>query len=233
MKIILFALIMFISRAASAETLSGVAKSVNGKMLYREVHDIEPGPAGSARSVRTTYFDPSGKKIALLASDFSRDPHLPDTKLEDFRFQRVYEGRLISDNSTGPRTYQIIQSDSGKQVKVSNLKVEGVTIAVQGFDNFIVGQLLAKDVALAKVLFLVLPRHDFFHFEIIKTELSSPNEIQYRVRASNPLIRIFVKEIKVSYSRATRQLLRYQGLSNLPSENDESQVVDIEYGSKI
>lgn len=221
----LFVFLFMFSSALQAETLKGTARNSSGEVVYTELHEIDRSPAGLTTKVVTTYFKPDGKQFARLASDFSQSQFAPDSKFEDSRFDLVIEGKQIK--SGAGSVYRITESKKGSVVKTSNIELKENLISGPGFDNFIAEKLLKAKNDRMSVRFLVLPRHEDYSFAVKK--IDSPAETRvYSIKPAT-LLSLFVKEIVITYNAADNLLKKYEGLSNLPTDQDDSQNVVIEY----
>ena len=88
-------------------------------------------------------------------------------------------------------------------------------VADAGFDAFIRSRWEALRTGEAVELeFLAITRASFVAF--VTREVSHDDEaVTFEVKALNPLIRLFVNPIRVTYDLRTRQLLRYAGLTDI------------------
>lgn len=222
----LITLILF-SNCVFSETLKGTARNSNGEIVYTESHNIQRNKDGQVEYLDTDYFNSAGKKIANLTANFKDSPYVPNTKFEDFRFGRVFMGTLKAGEKNN--TYFITETKNGLQVKSTELKIEDNLISGSGFDNFIFKELVTKNIDTRAIQFLVLPRHDYYQFEVSKIKDESSVQDHYKIKPSSMLLKIFVKEINIYYQNNSRRLTKYTGLSNLPSDSDDSQEVIIDY----
>lgn len=209
---------------AQANLLKGTAKSPEGKVLYSEEHKIVRDSNGLSKSISTTYHDVNGKKIASFHSNFSGHKFVPDSTFEDIRMSLKLEGKA---SENGKYLIQSFAPDG--EVKSKNVSLHLDMISGQGFDNFIKENFVDKDVKKLDVKFLVLPRKDYYQFEVERLSSANPELEHYRIKPSSFMVRLFVKEIDLYYSKKTGMLKRYVGLSNLPDEKNQPQIVDIEY----
>lgn len=227
MKFVVF--YFLIVTVAVAEVLVGKATNDQGEFVYTEEHVVDRDDQGRAKHIVTTYFDPNGRKIAQMDSDFEGKLSAPNSKFEDFRFDRVFEGKHLKiDNKD---VYQIAEFNSKKKVKTTDLEFKTDLVSGPGFDNYIKENLIRKKVSKSSVHFLVLPRHDYYRFEVIAKGTSSDSNQEYVIKPSL-VLSLFVKEIRIYYDEKSGLLKRYVGLSNLPSALDKPQSVTIEYQTK-
>ena len=133
MKTLIF--LYFLSSLSLAEVLFGKATNLEGEFVYTEEHSIDRDNEGLAKRIVTIYFDSEGKKIAKMTSDFAEKPAAPDCKFEDFRFNRVFEGKIAKEGDKD--IYRIIESKSGNAIKTTNLVYKSDLVSGSGFDNYI------------------------------------------------------------------------------------------------
>ncbi len=227
MKTLIF--IYFLSSISLAEVLVGKAINLDGEFVYTEEHSIDRDSEGRAKRIETVYFDSEGKTIAKMTSDFAEKLAAPDSKFEDFRFNRVFEGKIAKEGDKD--IYKISEFDSGKLIKATDLSYKTDLVSGSGFDNYIKENLVRKRVTQSSVHFLVMPRHDYYRFEVIDKGLSADSDREYVIKPSL-VLSLFVKEIKIFYDEKSGILKKYVGLSNLPSAKDKPQSVVIEYKIK-
>ena len=215
---------------AAEDILKGKAKDASGRLVYEETHHIERHKDGTAVKINTSYTTPSGEVFAIFKSDFSKGPFLPESQFEDHRFQRKIIGRFVS-LEANKWNYEVHEEKGGKEIKTTQLHLSPDSISGQGFDNFILTHFLKGSESDKVIPFVVLPRHDFFHFRVLKNQMKAQEDTVFQIRPTNFLIRAFVDPIELTYDSETKQLKRYKGLSNLPSVDDQPQSVVIEYES--
>jgi hypothetical protein len=207
----------------SALTLKGVAKSIDGKeVLYSEEHQIELDEKGHNKNIRTRYLKPDGRLFATMESDFSKNKLVPEIKFEDLRFNRK-EFLLIESEKLAFKKKIGSQDEATKYLPLLPKSVAG-----QGFDNFIkinFEELTKGEVALD---FGVLSEMDIYSFKAYKKE-SDASSTQFGISLTNPFLRMFAKELVVTYDPKTKQLLRYRGLSNILDDQSSRQNVQIDY----
>lgn len=216
--------LILISLPSWAETLSGTAKTPKGEIVYRETHEIARDSGGKTRQIKTTYYSPLGTPIAQLKSDFTKDPYLPDSEFVDHRFKTKVIGKWDSE-----KRYQIREWTSEGKEKSTLLKVAPDMVSGQGFDNFIQARLFSEGQSASSVLFVVMPRHSEYAFSINKGRKSTTTEEHFEIKPEGMILRIFVKSIELYYDKNSRRLKKYVGLSNLVSDKNESQIVEITY----
>jgi hypothetical protein len=225
-----FILFLLLTSSSLAEVLFGTARNSEGELVYTEEHLVERDAGDLSKKIETSYFDKDGKKIAKLISEFSDKPSAPNSKFEDFRFNRIFEGKF--EKKGGKEFYKISELNADKLTKVTELSFRNDLVSGPGFDNYIKENLMKKKLTKSSVHFLVLPRHDYYKFDVIDNGLTKDElDHEYIIKPSF-VVSLFVKEIKISYDAKTGFLKKYVGLSNLPSSKDASQSVTIDYQVK-
>lgn len=219
--------ILFLALSANSEELKGTARSLKGDVVYTENHKIVRDKNNQVELLETDYFNPENKKIARLVANFKERPYLPNTKFEDYRFERVFEGVLKVEGKKS--SYVLSESKKGVIIKTTEFEIEDNLISGSGFDNYIYSELIEKKQEQNLVQFLVLPRHESYKFQVIKIKSEAGSDDHFQIKPSSWVLRVFVKEINIYYKNGSRRLSRYTGLSNLPTDDDKSQEVTIEY----
>jgi hypothetical protein len=223
-------LLLLIAPIGFGEVLVGTAINTEGKLVYTEEHSVERDSEGYSKKIETSYFDPDGKKIAKMTSEFSDRLSAPNTKFEDFRFKRFFDGKF---EKTGVKEiYKISEFSSNKLIKTTELDYKQDLVSGPGFDNYIKENLTRKKVKQSSVHFLVLPRHDYYRFEVKDKGLTKEELDREYVIKPSFVLSLFVKEIKIYYDAQSGVLKKFIGLSNLPSSMDGPQSVTIDYKIK-
>jgi hypothetical protein len=212
--------------AAAAERVDrfqGTARDRDGAVLYLESHDVR-SVADRLRSATTTYRDPAGRVLAVLHTDFSRDPFAPSYRFEDRLRGAVEEVEVSAGGVTlgaGSRRRTLaLPGDPARRL-----------VAGQGLDRFVRDRLDALEAgAELKVAFAIPSRQDAYEFRVRAVPGASTDAtVRVRVEIDSWVLRIFASSLDVEYDRASRRLLRYRGLSNLTDERGENPEVEITY----
>jgi hypothetical protein len=187
---------------AHAARVIGEARDLrSGDLLYKELHSCEPG--GILCSV--AYVDDSGAVIAEKTIDYSRDDIAPQLLISDYRNQREL---------------------------VINAAAEAGLVVDAGFDNFIRNnwQTLG-DSGTVNFNFLVPGRDKALRMRArqAQSDECETGTLCLEVGLDNWLLGALTDPILLTYSRDSRRLLRYRGISNLASNDGQSQMVDIRY----
>lgn len=200
---------LFLAKGVSASCFTGEAYDLaTGERLYSEVHRSEWRDGRGHQHVE--YRLPDDSLLATKMLIWEQENFLPEYFYTDLRTQahtRVTraEGNVqIEIRESGETTRATVPLGSGNR-----------WVADAGFDAFIRSRWEALRTGEAVELeFLAITRASFVAF--VTREVSHDDEaVTFEVKALNPLIRLFVNPIRVTYDLRTRQLLRYAGLTDI------------------
>lgn len=223
MKTCVFVLLFFVSLVSRAEILLGTARNGKGDVVYLERHEIRKDASGFNQFIRVEYTTPEGRVFASMTSDFSKNKTLPETVFEDKRFNLKSILRL-SDSSV-----EFEEIKDGKSVAKTSAPVSELMVAGQGFDNFLRGHLEKITTAPVQFRFGVLGKGAFYSLTGYKRPAKSADEVEFGIKASNWLVRLFADEIRVVYDAGSMRLKSFAGRSNIPDDSGEAQNVTISY----
>lgn len=199
------------------------------RYLYTEVHRHQfDGRRWLGGSIR--YVAPDGSVLGERVLDFKADPYVP---LMQYRLsQGGYEERITAVDKGGIT----LERRSEGQVERRRLPRVPAQAADSGFNAFLVDHLdeLAAGKAIA-LHFAVAGRLDQYRFRVRpQGRLVVAGEQALRLRVEpDSLLRLLVDPLDVVYGLQSRQLLRYQGLSNLiDPATGKAYRVDINYHDK-
>ena len=203
------------------ERFQGTARDTYGEVLYVEWHDVR-SRGERLLSAITTYRDAAGEVIAVLTTDFSRDPFAPSYRFEDRRFAVIEEVQVLDGALTlgagGRRRTLSLPTDPARPL-----------VAGQGLDRYVRDQLPAlAGGAELQVAFAIPSRRDAYDFRL-RAVRADASKVRVRVEIDSWVLRIFASSLDVEYDRETRRLLRYRGPSNLVDEDGEHPEVEITY----
>ena len=226
MKVILLLLLsLFISTASFAQeklVMKGDAFNSKNKLVYVETHSYTKLPSGEITDINTKYHNPNGKLIAEVVSDFSKDPFVPDTIFNDYRFQEKQE--LTYNKDTKIITMKITDLKNNKSTS-DTLKRTDNMVSGQGFHNYILKNF---DKDKADIKFIVLPKMDYFSFYFQKEKAKTEGIRKFALKISSWVLRALVKEIVVEYRESDKSLVLFDGLTNIDDDNRGSQVLRIQ-----
>jgi len=203
--------------------IRGTARGGDGALLYLEEHEVRRQGAALQRAT-TTYLDPEGRTLAVLQTDFSRDPFAPSYRFEDRRRGRVEEVAV------GPEGLTL---GAGAKRRVLPLPEDARRrlVAGQGLDRYVQHRLeeLVGGAEL-HVTFAIPSRQETYPFRVrAQPARDGDRAVRVRVEIDSWVLRLFASSLDVEYDRATRRLLRYRGPSNLQDERGDNPEVTITY----
>jgi hypothetical protein len=216
--------------ASFVEKYEGTAKDLDGRLVYREVHEVtydSAPPSGRVQVARTRYLNPDGSIRAELDSEFTGPSFLPSYTFKDHKLGVLEGVKLESDSEK----LEVFHQQKRKKIAFKPDWVSG-----QGFHYFSRASLEKIAAGEKRLLeFLIPSRLENFSFRIRKgeagTERRRPDqrEIDVVLEVQNWLLRIFAPKITATYDMDSRRLLRYLGPSNIQTEKGDVQTVRIEY----
>ncbi len=214
----------------------GHANSTDYKGLAFDLKKQEPAYVEEHReifsqdkhtSTDTRYLDNQGRNIAERTLDFSHSLCKPDYVLKDFR-DGYEEGAAI----VGDQVRVFVRATRNTQLKEKQIKVPEPCVIDGGFNYFLKqnwdGLLAGKRIHFN---FVAPSQLDYFAFiarEDLKSEMGK-NEKAFVIELENPLIRLLVAPIRVSYDADTRRMTQYQGISNVNDSFGKSLKVRLVY----
>jgi hypothetical protein len=211
------------SERVELERFQGVARSRDGAVAYVEEHEVRRAGDRPLQAV-TTYRDASGELLAVLRTDFSRDPFAPDYTFEDRRRAAV-EAVEISE-----RAATLVAGSRRRAVPLPG-EPNRRLVTGQGLDRLVRARLpdLERGAEL-DVAFAIPSRQATYDFRVraLPAPPSSPT-VTVRVEIDSWVLRLFASSLDSEYDRATGRLVRYRGLSNLTDARGDNQEVTITY----
>lgn len=216
-------LVFFSFSVAAQETvvMKGEALNKENKLIYVETHTFKKLPSGEITDIKTTYHNAAGKLIAEVESKFTKDPFIPDTVFVDHRFNEKQE--LTYDKDSKMINMKITEMSSGKS-KSNSIKRQDNMVSGQGFHNYI---LKNYDEKKSDIKFIVLPKLDYYSFYFEQAPSKIDGYRRFVLKISNWILRAIVKEIVVEYKSNTRSLMSFEGLTNIESDEKNSQILKI------
>ncbi len=201
--------------------MKGEAFDKNSKLVYIETHTFKKKPSGEITEIQTNYHNPEGKLIAEVASNFNKDPYIPDTVFTDHRFNEKQE--LTYDTASKTVNMKITDLKTNKSKSNSIPRTENM-VSGQGFHNYILNHYDDKK---SDIKFIVLPKLDFYSFYFEKAPSTVEGMRKFVLKISNWVLRALVKEIVVEYRDRDHTLMSFEGLTNIDSDARESQILKI------
>lgn len=197
------------------ESFSGSAyASGSDQLLYRETHYLFAGDHGGERVV--LYQCPDGRAFARKRSHDDGNAQAPDFDLTDARVGYREGVRRI-----GGQREVYVQRTAAQPEQSDPLRLPADGVIDTGFDVFAQAhwQALVRGDTL-RFAFLVPSRRTFYAFKVGKIDLPAapPGSVTFRMSSSSWLA-FLLPHIDISYDLSTRQLVRYEGLSNVRDVN--------------
>ena len=223
--LLLFAGLILSSFGTVAQGEKFVGKAVNseGTLEYAEYHTVTHSN-GKVSESQTMYYDANNNKIGELISEYSFGPQFGSYNFRDIRAQYQDGARV-----TGDRIWLFRKKNPEADLEDTYIVKEDNQIVGQGFHQFIIHNL--EQIAQGEIfqVRLVLPsRLDQYDFRIRKRKIEG-DILFIRLEVENWLLRLFAPNIDVDYDLKKRQLIRYEGISNLEDPSGKHKKVTITY----
>lgn len=223
--LLLFAGLILSSFGTVAQGEKFVGKAVNseGTLEYAEYHTVTHSN-GKVSESQTMYYDANNNKIGELISEYSFGPQFGSYNFRDIRAQYQDGARV-----TGSRIWLFRKKNPEADLEDTYIVKEDNQIVGQGFHQFIIHNL--EQIAQGEIfqVRLVLPsRLDQYDFRIRKRKIEG-DILFIRLEVENWLLRLFAPNIDVDYDLKKRQLIRYEGISNLEDPSGKHKKVTITY----
>jgi len=195
-----------------------------GNLIYSETHR-EVMENGRLVGDTVIYRDADGNVFAEKYINFRKNLVMPDFHLVNADNGHV-EGARASDEQF--KIHFRAPSDTG--IRQASVMAPSNGIVDAGFDRFIEqhwdalvsGKTLERE-------FLIPSQLEFYTFEIEKGRERPAGEYVFKLHIKSGFLKLFVSPVLVHYDARTRQLLRYEGISNIRNEDGENFEVRIEF----
>ena len=204
---------------AGTERYTGTACAPDGTVLYREKHEVVENDGRLERST-TTYYDPSGREIGRLKSDYSRSTYAPDYSFADLRTGKIEAAR---------RDGNAIVLRYGQQEKKLSISSDDTIVLGQSMHHLVRVNLDRLTRESIGVRFGIPSRLDTYGFRIRPVGAPSRGAVRLRIESDSWIIRAMAPYLEVDYEIGTKRLLRYAGVSNLEGTNGSTLNVVITY----
>lgn len=192
-------------------------------IAYFETHEVSEKDGRPFKS-KTVYQDPSGKQIAVLECDYSKNTFLPDFTFLDQRTGYWEQVRVVDGVA------QVEYKESAKaRVEKLKLKAETNLSGSQGLNQFIVSNLQAAIDGQDVVTSFLLPARLTAIDMIVTAKTKPEGQAKIELKLRNPFLRLFAPSLELHYEVTSKRLLRYFGNSNIYTSEGDKQRVLIEY----
>ncbi len=200
--LLVLCLLAFSSETVVAFDIVGEARDVaSGDLLYHEQHNCN----SRGTTCLVSYLDTDGALFAQKQVDYSASLSAPSLTFEDFRTETI--------------------------VQVVRPPRPGLVIDA-GFDHFVRMHWTELDAGV-RLPFQFLPAGRDAPLNMIASRALRSNcpatQLCLQIALQSRLFSLFVDPIRLTYTRATRRLLRYTGLSNIADAAGGTLDVDIFY----
>ena len=220
-----FLILVSCAAAASAEPIRsarGDAYDGHGRLLFRETQYWYADPSGEPLGL-TLYACPDGHAFARRTSDYGTHPDTPDFALE-IAPTGYREGVR---HEHGQRIVYVKRGFDRPEQDAPLPAVEHAVID-DGFNAYAAAHwdalLAGRDVPIE---YLVPSRHRYYRFRIVEADDANQGELRLRMQFDFWFGR-FLPHVYVVYDRATRNLIRYEGISNIRDAGGDNVHVRIE-----
>ena len=228
--IICTALALSLPILAQSEKIKFIGKAYDlttNEFLYTELHE-DQFENGQPQKGTVIYRRPDGEIIVKKEIDFTPGSALPSFYLEDFRDGYI-EGAEWRDKTL----YVKARRTKDNPLKEEKLSPNQPIVIDKGFDFFVRNSFdsLMADKTI-QFDFIVPIEFNSFRFRIAKeqdTEFDQKKAVVFKLELNNSFIRWLSDPIYLTYDIKTKQLLRYQGTSNINDEQGKAYNVNIVY----
>ncbi|MCS6984305.1 MAG: hypothetical protein NZM25_04130 [Leptospiraceae bacterium] len=213
-------------RAFSSSYRAQAKDLKSGRVIYYENHE-EIWQEGRHLHSEVTYTTPEGKTIARKKIIFEKSKTAPDFVTEDLR-----TGYLEGAQYLGPQRIRLFTRESAHSpLKEKVLTFDDTVVVDGGFDYFI-RQNWEKLMAGEKLhfLFTVPARLTAFRFRIYKIaeeRFLDRDCVRFALEFDNLFLRFFLDGFSLFYDKATRRLVIFRGLTNIPSPSGTNYIAEI------
>ena len=220
-----FLIMVSLAGLASAEPIRsahGNAYGSDGRLLFTQTHYWYDDAAGEPSGF-TLYTCPDGRAFARRLSDYGTHPDTPD-----FALDIAQTGYREGVRTEGAQRIVYVQRGAGQPQQDAPLPIAEHAVIDDGFNAYVAAHwdalLDGRDV---RVDYLVPSRHRFYGFRVVKVDDANGNELHLRMQFDFWFGR-FLPHVSLVYDRATRNLVRYQGISNIRDADGDNVHVRIE-----
>ncbi len=213
---------------ATTRSFKGIAYDrKTGALLYTEEYQ-QSWSGERLVSTRVSYRDPSGKEIATKTLDFAKGIERPTFQFDDLR-DGYQQGVVVN----ADRIELYVREAGGEPVERTRIDTPPDLVVDAGFNYFIREHWLpivsGETLSFA---FAAPARRDTYRFQVEKSGDRSTRgrpSMVVTVELANPVLRWLIDPITLVYDCETRELLEWQGISNLDDANDVPYDARIEF----
>lgn len=236
--LVLLAVCLFNSIAwADNSQFTGYAYDLrSGELCYQEQHFRRLDEQGQ-QQIYTRYIDPQNKVIAKRTVSYDGD-QVVEFVLQDQRSQQIVSAIRSTDKVVVQKKALLSAAGDAhaqETLKTTTLKLKPSfnNVIDAGFNSYLLSnwQRLVSGEVLS-FNFLSTERASWIKFRLKDGGLREEDGYPVRrfvMTVTNPMFRLLLKPIKVDYYADTKELFRYQGISNIKRENGKNYNVRIEF----
>ncbi|MES2629493.1 MAG: hypothetical protein V4616_11045 [Bacteroidota bacterium] len=192
----------------------------SNRPIYNEYHE-EEWVDGKHVTTTTVYKNEKGVVMASRKLKFSQGSETPGYRL-DVKKTGYYEGAEII--KSGVRVYAF--DEEAKKESSKMLEVPSPFVIDGGFNYFIKKRWESIVAGKTVSFYFVVPaRLDYYHFRARKVsnlKEKGHNAMLVILEPDNFVLRSIVQPIKVTYDLASKRILKYEGISNIPGPEDRN-----------
>lgn len=206
----------------------GLATDSKNKILYQEEKNISL-VGSQPQTSQISFKNLSGETFATASVDFTKNAKLPDLFFLDSRF-----GYKIVQKSLDQKRIQVsVQENSKAPLKEKILKVPQQALSEHGMDFFIkenFNDILQK--GSIDFNFLIPLKLKFYKFKL-SVDSKTNSTVTFKIDIKNWLLRFFAPQIKATYSLEQKELLKFEGPTQILTEQEKSQNLRISYQERV
>lgn len=222
-------LLLAVFSKVSAQTIEFTANATNkGTLIYLEKHKSTYSEGKKIESSTTEYFSPTGEKIAEISSDFKNSIAAPLHTFKDLRFDHTHGLRALENGKLVMFAKNGSETEKTKPVEMPTDDTQ-LMVGCQGLYFYL--QAKYDDVKSRKkipLLFLIPGDLSVYNFEL--NWLREEGKLAYiDIQIKNIFLRLFAPKLTVVYDIEKKQMVSYEGLSNLWDAKKKNQSVRIDY----
>lgn len=223
MKLFWITLLLCFKAHCETQVFEAIAK-YEGRVAYLERHTVVYDEQTLIKSM-VEYFDPQGKTIGILRSDFTRSLSAPEYILMDKRQQSV-QGQRWADERLEVFSRE---REQNKVVKKDLMKSPELMMGGEGLIYYVGAHLQELIGSEGTDFKLIIPgRLSTFDFFIKPLEHNS-TEATFEVKMKSWFMRLFGPRLKLIYDIQKKRLKSFEGLSNMRKADGSMMSVDVQY----
>jgi len=216
-----FFLIGFTDNNTKINSFAGHAFDLkSNKAIYSEFHE-EEFHAGQHKQTLTLYKDPKGKLLAKRKLTFSGSNEHPNYRLDVLKMG-YYEGAEVVEGNVKVFNYDVV---TRKELS-KTLAVTAPYVIDGGLSYFIKKKWTQIMTGKAVSFNFVVPaRLDYYRFRVRKIstfEDGGRKAVLVSLEPDHFILRSLIDPIKITYDVASKRIIRYEGISNIPKDGDRN-----------